>query len=203
MKQLQHGLYIPKHDSFFVNRDFYEQEYYNAVTHNLPHKRTAIDVGAHIGFWSHRLVNDFDYVHSFEPIPDHYECLQKNTESATNIKTHHMGVSDMAGDLYFEQVFDNSGCSKISKTPTNIKVFVDSLDNTLKNISDVDFIKIDVEGWEINVLQGAENILKNNDVTVFCEILNRHKQNSPVFAYMNSLGYNCVQQIAENYIFKK
>lgn len=205
MKQIAQGIYLPDNDTFFVPRDNYEIGDYKLVVDKFqsPEKRrVAIDVGAHIGFWSRRLVHDFETVYSFEPVPDHYECLVANTESADNCHTFNVGCADTPGVLYFEQHIENSGMSKVSSTPTNLSCPVVKLDTQLANVENIDLIKIDTEGYEINVLQGAENLITKFNPSIFCEIWNHERRSSPVFGYLESLGYTMVQQYQENYLFQ-
>ncbi len=90
--------------------------------------------------------------------------------------------------------------SCITDSTTGLMVQTSTLDS--HNLENVDFIKIDVEGYEPEVLQGAERTITTYNPVLFIEVLNKYKQTSPVFDILASYGYTQVGQVAENYIFK-
>lgn len=74
-----------------------------------------------------------------------------------------------------------------------IEVDVDTLDNLFTDKDKVDLIKIDVEGYTYEVLQGAKRIIKNNNPIIQLEILSKKKdfkkKEKEILEYLNSLGY--------------
>lgn len=193
-------IWLPSNDNFFVNRRDYELHDFSVAMQHVSNFQNAIDVGAHVGFWSRRLCSKFLKVTSFEPVPDHFECLIKNTEGHHNIERHNIALSNTAGDVYIDQHVENSGMSCITDSTTELLVQANTLDSY--NLENVDFIKIDVEGYEFAVLQGAERTITTYNPVLFIEVLNKYKQNSTVFDILASYGYTQVGQVAENYIFK-
>lgn len=132
-------------------------------------KRLAVDVGAHVGLWTRVLAQDFRQVFAFEPVPELIECWKMN--APTNAYLYECALSCVPGNLDMEVCGDNSG---------NTHVAPNSLDGTSKTISipctcldrmnfedPIDFLKIDVEGWECPVVQGAvETIVRDRPVIV-------------------------------------
>lgn len=193
-------IWLPDGDNFFVNRQEYELHDFEVAMRHVSNFRNAVDIGAHVGFWSRRLCSKFLTVASFEPVPDHYECLTKNTEEFLNISRHNVALSNTAGNVYINQHVENSGMSCVTELETGLKVETKTLDSY--NIENVDFIKIDVEGFEPEVLHGSAKTITTFKPVLFIEVLNKYKSNSPVFSILDNFGYAQVMQIAENYIFK-
>ena len=97
-------------------------------------------------------------VYAFEPIPRIYNELLEDVKGFENIIPVNKGVSDRRQQAYFE---DFSARSKVSNSG-NIKVELTTIDDFVreKNIPKVDFIKMDIEGAELDALKGAINTIK-------------------------------------------
>jgi FkbM family methyltransferase len=111
--------------------------------------RIAVDIGAHIGMWSFYLARAFSKVEAFEPLPAHCECWSKNV-TASNARLHQMALGATPAMIGMVEKPNHTGAARVSgsgKIPMNR---LDSFD-----LTEVDFIKIDVEGWELPVVQGA------------------------------------------------
>ena len=113
-----------------------------------------LDIGAWVGTWSMAMNPYCGRVVAFEPDPVHYTCLVKNVTD--DIETHQLAVGSdtkmiSLSDDDFTQAKRVIGDGEIPM------ITVDSL-----NLSDVDVIKIDVEGYEMEVLKGAEKTLQTN-----------------------------------------
>jgi FkbM family methyltransferase len=193
-------IWLPDGDDFFVNRHDYEVHDFNLAMEHVSEFRNALDIGAHVGFWSQRLADKFGQVISFEPVPDHYDCLAKNIESKTNVYVHNVAVGNEIGTVYMNQTIENSGMSSIVDNETGLKVPLVTIDSL--GLNDIDFIKIDVEGFEPLVLRGAKKTILESRPVIFMEILNQYKDSSDAFSIMAEYGYEQVAQTAENYIFK-
>jgi FkbM family methyltransferase len=137
-------------------------------------QRTSIDVGAYIGVISLAMAQfgaDNHTVHSFEADDLNFDHLKTNIASR-KISPHNVALSDHTGTTMFTRNRDH-GTNHLGVPPEEegesesvYEVQVDSLDNfaASNNISVIDMVKIDVEGSDIKVLQGAENLLSSGRV---------------------------------------
>ena len=143
---------------------------------------TVVDIGAHIGYYSliaASIVGSGGRVCSFEPESNNYGLLIKNINenSYKNIAPMQVAVSNMNGNLKLFLDKSNSGGPSLSEKNIGekngfVEVGSDLLDNLLeKNNKDlkVDVIKMDVQGSEGLVLDGAQKILANNNLKIIVE----------------------------------
>jgi len=133
----------------------------------------VVDVGANIGIYSlilSKLVGEKGRVYSFEPDPDNFSLLLKNMKE-NNIKNVIMvnkAISDKEGkqNLYLNK--DNSAFHSLIRYNNNlfeksIEVGTTTLDNFFSNLNKkVNFIKMDIEGYEGDALKGAKELLKKS-----------------------------------------
>jgi len=127
---------------------------------------TVVDIGAHIG--RHlgpmiELIGSDGSAIAFEPIPFAFSELSKKYTSQ-NITLHNIALSNYIGNsdfIFADGAAEESGLiqrtfnSPSSTTPKIIPTRVDILDNHTTNLDSLSFIKIDIEGGEINCLLGA------------------------------------------------
>jgi FkbM family methyltransferase len=119
---------------------------------------TAVDVGANVGLWSRDLVKHFAQVVAFEPVAIFRECLEKNV-TGTNFVVSPLALGDQDTQATMIITEGNTGHSHLDPTKMGTgDVQVVRLDNL--NMLDIDYIKIDCEGYEYRVLQGAEQTIK-------------------------------------------
>jgi FkbM family methyltransferase len=144
---------------------------------------TCFDVGANIGETTINFARlaPKGTIYSFEPVPFLFERLKTNTalNKFSNILLFNLALSDKKEALYFEtpQNKNSSGITlKKEKSTTTTMVNSTTIDFFIEEnkIEKVDFIKIDVEGFEHYVLNGAKNTLQNMKPTLMVEIDNRY-----------------------------
>lgn len=134
----------------------------------------VIDCGAYIGLHSiaFRKYTKTNKIYSFEAHPETYRILRGNTCKLLNINSFNIALSDHKGKKYIaDELFtrENPGGLSVSDTEGDIEVYCNTLDSF--NISNVGFIKIDVEGNEGEVLKGAIKTIETYKPTICCEIL--------------------------------
>ena len=175
-------------------------------------KRVAVDIGANYGFTAVTMANHYDQVHCFEIDTDVRACLEKNVSQYHNVQVHGVGLSNKEMDISLQIEMDERGLSTIK--PNNPeedypRYPVKTLDSF--NLTDVDLIKIDVEGWETQVILGATETLKNNSPIVIVEnhgIPKRDREEGfvtrqQVMLPLLNLGYRVIDVRSNDFIFSK
>ena len=172
------GWYLPKNDNHFneylsqapeaEGRRIYQYHHIDkCFDYMLQRPRNiAIDIGAHIGFWSFYLCKNFEMVHAFEPVKDFRDCFNLNVK-AKNIKLYDCALGKEDSFISMEIDQSNSGKTHIKNQDTTNKIPIKKLDDF--NFTKIDFIKIDVEGYEEFVIQGGLETLKKNRPLIIIE----------------------------------
>lgn len=127
-----------------------------------PSKRcVALDVGGHIGLWSRVLAAHFQRVVALEPLPALHPHFRFNTADCPNVQLIECAASDRDDEIEIVTVAENSGNGHVvtpEMHPWGPGVLVhrtQSVRLDALNIHDVGLIKIDVEGFEYEVVTGA------------------------------------------------
>lgn len=165
----------------------YESELFKDA---LKEGMVVVDVGAHIGYYSliaAKLVGKKGLVYAFEPEPSNYKLLCKNIEvnGYTNVVLVKKAVSNKKGKSKFWFNKSVLACSSFSKD--NVLVFsrdrflekdnfletetitLDDFFNNVGRDTKVDVIKMDTQGAEGLIIEGAKKILTNNNLKIFTE----------------------------------
>ena len=188
-------IWIPDDDDWVNWSGNYEQDQFNEVMPHVSNRDVALDIGAHVGIWSMRLAQNFKRVIAFEPVPKHIECWKKNMSNFIseqskwgNISTletvalgHENGtapmkvpnttISSCCSTLLYEVFNQRTGARWVQsgwENFPNIQVKTRTLDSY--EFHQLDFIKIDVEWFELRVLQGAENTIRKHKPIIYIEM---------------------------------
>lgn len=116
--------------------------------------RTALDIGAHVGLWSRMIAKRFQTLHAFEPVAAHRDCWAKNMEGEGGT-LHACALGETPGSIQMHTAPTSSGDSWVNG-PGDIPLR--RLDDF--GLDDVDFIKIDCEGYELFVVRGGLETLR-------------------------------------------
>jgi FkbM family methyltransferase len=224
MKVCEKGLAQPKahfQDTLTVPADYtdliqreiflhgvYEPETTSELRELVKPGCTVIDVGANIGYYTlvlAKAVGDTGTVHAFEPVPRLRETLNSNIEANhfRNVTVEPLACWSSCGETeIYEAPSGNSGKSSLfhqnAKGARSHKVQVTTIDTyaATKALTKVDLIKIDVEGAELDVLEGCwETIAKWRPVLIvevvphFLE--ERGSSLKEFLELLDSRGYEC------------
>ena len=138
----------------------------------------AVDVGASVGFITARLARRVDLVIAVEPHPERFEFLKRNIEAngLTNVVCVNSAAGSSEGRLELFDVDPSLGPHPLDVSHRKgggreFTVPLGRLDHLVGDVAgDVVFIKIDVEGYEAEVLRGAERVLEQRP-SVVVEVL--------------------------------
>lgn len=152
--------------------------------------RTYIDIGAHDGDTSVPFQDQFERVIAFEPNPRTYDQLAQHKK----IQAHNVALSDQPGTLTLKIPLQTGNPQHGSTAPIRQELWDDTMDFVVEartldsyNFVNVDFIKIDVEQGEWQVVQGALNTIKQNLPTIMFE--NKRKENDRIIDLLYSFNY--------------
>jgi FkbM family methyltransferase len=152
-----------------------------------------VDVGANVGHFSLLAASKKAKVIAIEPIPDTFRRLNENVvlnnfEKLINLLN--IGVADKKGKLFFTSNSDVMNKVSPNKTANTIEVEVTTLDDLLINLNPK-LIKIDVEGFEKFVLEGATKIISSPTLSYLIIELNNFSEN---FNSNNDEIHNSIMQ---------
>jgi len=149
------------------------EEFETYLIKNITIKNgVAIDVGANIGYYSVILAKLVSRVFSFEPETDSFKVLKKNIELnfLKNVVLANKAVSNKKESLVLTVSKKNLGDHHLLKSGLNGRgVKVESVDLDSVIAQKVALLKVDTQGWEPNVIEGAKKIISKYKPTIFIE----------------------------------
>jgi len=188
----------------------YEPNVGAAIKSNLSPGSIFFDIGANVGWFTlfaSKIVGPLGQIYSFEPSPDVYARLSENVRDLKNVHTFQYGIGNKDGELEFASQGDSSAASfveavtEINKNyhpDTPIRkpcVEIRKLDSLLSQVKRPDLVKIDVEGFELEVLKGASNLLSQRPVLIVeihpPQLKLSDGSEMEIFHLLESFGYSC------------
>lgn len=196
MKKLLNGWYVPEDDFRItrlvqddndMNTPSYEHRYRDLILKHIPSQNIFLDIGANIGIWSLPFIKKFKKVISYEPSKQNIECIKKNIPNKLNLIE--KAAANFNGEADFHQAGKNCGDGKLCREgiSRSYSVSVVKLDD--ENWQDVDLIKIDVQGWEYEVLLGATNIITSQNPWIIFEV---NENVDKCCEYLENNGYEMI-----------
>lgn len=162
---------------------------------------TAVDVGCHKGgylYWMRKKVGKTGKVYGFEPQPKLYDYLREVKEAFNyeNVIIENMGLSDQAGTFELHVPAPGGSTSPgATLSPVNAEDHLQTIAIPTSTLDDYfyhrgilpDFLKIDVEGHEKQVLLGGTKLLMEHGPAILMECERRHLKEGTVFDVFNVL----------------
>ena len=126
----------------------------------IPHNAIVVDAGANMGMFSIFAARKHPdaTIYAFEPVPRVFEYLKENTKEYPNIKIFNCALGESKGKATIVVTPESIGGNYVSVTG-GMPIDVTTIDNLGVR---VDFIKIDTEGFEANILNGAVRTIKTS-----------------------------------------
>jgi FkbM family methyltransferase len=186
------------------------QEWDGWMRQDLPHLvkpgKDILDIGGNIG-WNALMFSDYCPVHTFEPI--YYEVAERNAKQNTTrhpVTVHPYGLSNTTTEVEMwipKRVnglcnYGGTGIGGSSEhEKTNDKFKLKKLDDVYQGAPCL--LKIDVEGHELEVLEGAERTIRTHLPHLYVEIFDME---GPVPKFLKEIGYTTILSRPEhNYLF--
>jgi FkbM family methyltransferase len=173
---------------------------------------TIVDVGAHAGGWTKEVIlhyPDASFV-LFEPQTEMLPALESLKGGNTHVDINIVGVGAKSGTFALtidsnrkdSSTFRHSAEAAEARGFSQRQISVVALDEFFESRGQVpSIVKIDAEGWDLDVIQGGERTIAGADIAfVECGILNRHFENDlrTVANRMDDLGFRLVDFTAMN-----
>ena len=153
--------------------------------------KTIFDIGANLGWYSIflALIDDKKRILSFEPISETFNALKKNISinNVRSIKTYNLALSDEQKEMemfYSPSLTGASSFKNLQEKETQTKIIkTNTLDNFIEiaEVDSLDFIKCDVEGAELLVVEGGLKSIEKYKPILFLEMLRK---------WANKFGYH-------------
>ena len=167
-------IYRPLYAAYKTYADRAERELLRKI---LFQGAVVVDVGANIGIYSRflsRCVGPTGLVHSFEPSPDNFRRLCAATRDLPNVRLTQAMVGERSGEckLYVSDKLnvDHRAYKADADSRRAVPADMVALDDYFKPGQRVDLIKMDIQGYELHALRGAQRVLlENQDIDLLLE----------------------------------
>jgi FkbM family methyltransferase len=194
--------------------------------HWLKNDRTHlfVDIGANTGFYTILATGRYGYdkALSFEPNPEVYRTLEQNLKLnglQTRVRCFNLALGEKRQVLPFCRYASHTGLSRFIESESEIKhkdredheiveietvSFDDFVTTHDINVMEIDFVKIDVEGFEYNVLKGMRRTLSLiSNVKLFVEINPKNKNREQTTDLLSEFGFIAQDRTGMNHLFVK
>lgn len=155
--------------------------------------RNVVDVGAAVGMYSTFWASKCARLYAFEAVPAVYKQLQKLEEQFDNVKTFNKAVSNFEGESKFYVDDKRLSNSSFRDLVGGQEITVDTTLIDMEDLGDVGFMKVDVEGHELDVLHGAIETINECRPSCMVEVYPKFN-NGPVdetFNFFFMQDYKC------------
>lgn len=137
---------------------------------------TVFDVGANVGDWTYEAlkINATAHYHAFEPSPTTYASLEAR-RFPPNVKLRNCGLGEKEGErplfvfgdgLGVNSLYERQGTDCVTQRRETVKIQTVDGYCAANGVERIDFLKLDVEGHELSVLRGAEQLLRGGRIGV-------------------------------------
>jgi len=156
---------------FFV-KNGYEILFDNALMSLIKENDVIFDIGANRGFYTEKFLKKVvgGMVYAFEPVPENNSIVSNLKTSFSNLSVCNTALGSKPGTFYMSIGDDKlKATSRITKlhSENDLLINVDTIDNIIeKGYAIPNVIKIDVEGFELEVIKGMSSTLRNHELHV-------------------------------------
>jgi FkbM family methyltransferase len=175
------GIWLPEAEEHLISHiepgpDFagagtYQLHKFQAAFPYIKNFRHAVDIGAHVGLWSRVLARCFARLTAFEPIEEHRACFNRNVHQGQGceIELLPFALTNSEEVLRFAISPESTGGTHVKQEENGAgpEVVARTLDSFA--LAPIDFLKIDCEGYEYFILQGAEQTVRRDQPCIVVE----------------------------------
>lgn len=182
--------------NYYINNGLFEKNLISWVKILCSNDKNMLDIGAHTGTYTISLAQHCKHVYAFEPQKMTYYslCGSVALSNITNVTciNYGLGSEQQVGIKLLNIISDDGGGSTLHNNNYNIlkteEIEIKTLDSF--NIDNIGFIKIDVEDNELQVLEFAQNTLKNSNYPKILFEMNNY--NTKLIDFLKGLKYNII-----------
>ena len=203
------SIHVPNSTKYMTTYILLEQEDWfetemNFIRNYIKPDMNIIDIGSNHGVYTlnfAKCINNQGNIFSFEPTPKTHRLLQESIKynGFSTIKLYREALSHKVGEatFYSSENSELNSLGKIATASEQISVKTNTLDNLshLFNRIKIDFIKIDAEGEETNILEGATHFLKHHNPLIMFEYKHGDTINTALLDAFEKLGYVITRHI--------
>jgi len=183
----------------------WEQKITNIFNEYVKNDWVCIDVGTYIGLHTLTLSKLCEKVIGFEAQPLIYDCLENTLKykNINNVTLYNIALSNEEGHT---KIFtNNNGDASLEgirdyKFKYNYNIKKNKLDNY--NIQHVDLIKIDIEGSEWSMLEGANDLITKHRPLIILETFKGKKNKTKLNEFCSRFNYSQEYISCDNYLLK-
>ncbi len=186
----------------------YERDQVEFLHNKISGGDVCLDVGAHVGYITLAMRNfcgENGAVYAFEPIVENCECIKKSVKKNAykNVEVYSVALGDKPQQAE-AHIFADSGMINLKdsgfvnyENGISGTFYIETFDNFAfkNNINKLDFIKIDVEGYESKVLEGSKISVKKFMPKILLEIHNEENYTKCI-GFLNELGYKQIRELS-------
>lgn len=180
VKYIGNGVYLPEREEYLVADILKSPKFgglgtvqfkkFQRAFGSFKQFRSAIDIGANVGLWTRTMARCFERVDCFEPNPECHEAFWANNESVKGqclISLHTVALGEIAGKTRLNNKLRSTGFTRVDAKHGDLDIEIRTLDSY--GFTNVDFIKIDVEGFEYYVVRGGIKTITENKPVIIVE----------------------------------
>jgi FkbM family methyltransferase len=178
----------------------YQYHKLTAAMKHVQNWRVAVDVGGHVGLWSAHLAKRFGAVMAFEPLEVHRECFRMNVLHP-NVTLYPEALGESEQTVHMDAPRGSTGGTHVADAGEAAQMR--RLDDY--GMQNVDFMKLDCEGYELHVLRGAEETLKRCKPAIIVEQKPGRAESfglgrTDAVSYLQSLGAKLHKELGGDFI---
>lgn len=161
----------------------------------LKNTRACVQAGGHAGYWPKHLALFFGHVYTFEPEPALFECMSRNCAQVPNMTAYPIALGAQHGKARLKSHVSAGSWRIDAAGETEVELWpIDTL-----HLPHCDAIFLDVEGYEVEALQGAADTIKRCRPLILCELLPRSV--AAIEEHLRKLKYRQVARFGRDGIY--
>lgn len=172
---------VPPDFTFLAEKTELAEYAASCIAHLAHASGAVVQAGGCAGLWPVALSPYFDRVYTFEPEPTNFSCLQRNIAARPNITAARVALGDREQSVSLSRPKAQAGLWQVSGEGDIPMV---RLDDVIEG--PIDALVLDVEGYEVQALRGAERVITTHQPLLWFEFL---QHTAEIEAFLAAHGY--------------